>query len=186
MTTLPKTIRFQDTELSIIDRDGTPWLTGSQIATALDATYRQAVTNIYQRHRDEFTPAMTAVIRHGRSRVRIFSLRGAHLIAMFARTPRAKAFRQWVLDVLERHAAHSVLPAPHPFFNHRRYLVVMEAGRVTRMRELDDECLVPKRRVETVRRNLAILREQLATLIGEASADVLEVPMAAFKAGDDT
>ncbi len=34
-------------------------------------------------------------------RMRIFSLRGAHLIAMFARTKVAKDFRKWVLDVLD-------------------------------------------------------------------------------------
>ena len=33
---------------------------------------------------------------------RIFSLRGCHLLAMFARTPVAKAFRRWVLDVIEQ------------------------------------------------------------------------------------
>ncbi len=40
-------------------------------------------------------------------KVRIFSLRGAHLIAMFARTPVAKEFRRWVLDILDREVAHS-------------------------------------------------------------------------------
>ena len=34
--------------------------------------------------------------------VRIFSLRGCHLLAMFARTPIAKQFRRWVLDVLDK------------------------------------------------------------------------------------
>ena len=38
----------------------------------------------------------------GEKEVRIFSLRGAHLLAMFARTKVAKAFRKWVLDVLDR------------------------------------------------------------------------------------
>lgn len=33
--------------------------------------------------------------------VRLFSARGAHLLAMLARTERAKDFRRWVLDVLE-------------------------------------------------------------------------------------
>ena len=33
---------------------------------------------------------------------RIFSLRGCHLITFFARTPVAKEFRKWVLDVLEK------------------------------------------------------------------------------------
>lgn len=36
--------------------------------------------------------------------MRVFSLRGAHLIAMFARTPVAKEFRRWVLDILDRQA----------------------------------------------------------------------------------
>lgn len=49
-------------------------------------------------------------------RCRIFSLRGCHLLAMFARTPVAKAFRRWVLDVLDRLAAEerAALPeVPH-------------------------------------------------------------------------
>ena len=49
-------------------------------------------------------------------RCRIFSLRGCHLVAMFARTPVAKAFRRWVLNVLEKYAAEqtalSVAPGP--------------------------------------------------------------------------
>lgn len=34
--------------------------------------------------------------------IRIFSLRGSHLIGMFAKTSIAKEFRKWVLDVLEK------------------------------------------------------------------------------------
>lgn len=34
---------------------------------------------------------------------RIFSPRGCHLIAILSRTNQAKAFRRWVLDVLEAH-----------------------------------------------------------------------------------
>jgi len=44
---------------------------------------------------------------------RLFSARGAHLLAMFARTPVAKQFRHWVLDVLEGACAggrHDKLP----------------------------------------------------------------------------
>ena len=181
MTTLPKTVRFQDIELSVIDRDGTPWLTSPQIADALGARDRRAVSDIHKRHRDEFTDAMTAVVRHGRSRVRIFSPRGAHLIAMFARTPRAKAFRQWVLDVLE---ARPSVPAGRPFRNRRRYLVVMEAGKVTDMLELSDESLIPTGRIATVRQNAYLLHRQLSVLLGEANADLLEVPMAEFRDRD--
>lgn len=42
-----------------------------------------------------------------RKKVRVFSLRGAHLIAMFARTDVAKEFRRWVLDILDREVVHS-------------------------------------------------------------------------------
>ena len=50
---------------------------------------------------------MTALIdvqtAGGVQKVRVFSLRGAHLLGMFARTKKAKAFRRWVLDIIERH-----------------------------------------------------------------------------------
>ena len=48
-----------------------------------------------------------------RRKARIFSLRGCHLVAMFARTPVAKAFRRWVLDVLDKLDAeqHAALPS---------------------------------------------------------------------------
>lgn len=39
--------------------------------------------------------------------VRVFSLRGAHLVAMFATTPKAKEFRRWVLDILDREIQRS-------------------------------------------------------------------------------
>ena len=39
----------------------------------------------------------------GEITVRIFSLRGAHLVAMFARTQKAQSFRVWVLDLIEQH-----------------------------------------------------------------------------------
>ena len=45
-----------------------------------------------------YTCAATA---GGRQPVRIFSPRGCYLLGMLARTERAKAFRRWVLDVLE-------------------------------------------------------------------------------------
>ncbi|GHK74011.1 hypothetical protein ECZU12_54220 [Escherichia coli] len=43
----------------------------------------------------------------GMQESRVFSLRGAHLIAMFARTPVAKEFRRWVLDILDREVQQS-------------------------------------------------------------------------------
>lgn len=113
-------IRFHDTQFTVIPHHGQPWLTATQIAQALGYASEKSISNLYNRNADEFTPCMTLVINsmtkgfgNGSSEkeVRIFSLRGAHLIAMFARTALAKEFRRWVLDVLDREtAAH-----PQPF-----------------------------------------------------------------------
>lgn len=83
------------------------WLTSADIATALEYKSPKSITNLFNQNADEFTSAMTQVIEsmtsgNYRKRARVFSLRGAHLLAMFARTPVAKEFRRWVLDILER------------------------------------------------------------------------------------
>ncbi|QLT10850.1 hypothetical protein HV299_21850 [Klebsiella grimontii] len=88
------------------------WLTSSDLARALEYSNSRAVTMIYNKYSDEFTSGMTQVLEMNtsgnyRKKVRVFSLRGAHLIAMFARTPVAKEFRRWVLDILDREVAHS-------------------------------------------------------------------------------
>ncbi|MFM5508195.1 P22AR C-terminal domain-containing protein [Aeromonas rivipollensis] len=107
-------IRFHDTQFTVIPHHGQPWLTAPQIAQALGYASDDAVSRIYRRNADEFTPCMTLTVKltvkgfgNGSSEkeVRIFSLRGAHLIAMFSRTALAKEFRRWVLDVLDRETA---------------------------------------------------------------------------------
>ena len=80
--------------------------------TALGYARTDNISKIYNRNKDEFTGSMTAVINmvvkgfgsgEGNKRdVRIFSLRGCHLLAMFARTEIAKQFRKWVLDILDK------------------------------------------------------------------------------------
>lgn len=103
-------LAFNGVDLVIVDHGGRKWLTGPHVADAL-GTSRQHVNNLWTRHADEFTSSMTDIIKQGRTRVRIFSLRGAHLLAMFARTPTAKAFRVWVLDVLERFGGEGPRPS---------------------------------------------------------------------------
>ncbi|MBV7469145.1 P22AR C-terminal domain-containing protein [Aeromonas sp. sif0611] len=104
-------IRFHDTQFTVIPHHGQPWLTATQIAQALGYASDDAVSRIYRRNADEFTPCMTGTVNltvPGNPMpipVRIFSLRGAHLIAMFSRTALAKEFRRWVLDVLDRETA---------------------------------------------------------------------------------
>ncbi|WP_105634337.1 BRO-N domain-containing protein [Cronobacter dublinensis] len=96
------------------------WLTSSDIANALGYASSKSVSTIYSRNSDEFTNAMSMVIKMKTNginnnlrekNVRVFSLRGCHLIAMFATTPLAKEFRRWVLDILDREVTANA-PAP--------------------------------------------------------------------------
>ncbi|AAF83514.1 phage antirepressor protein [Xylella fastidiosa] len=110
MTQLPAAVCFSGKSLSIIDRDGVPHLTAADLARALGYKDTSAVLRIYSRHTDEFTYQMSLVVNltvkgfgsgNSEKPVRLFSPRGCHLVAMFARTSVAAAFRRWVLDVLE-------------------------------------------------------------------------------------
>lgn len=107
---------FDNIELKVVDHGGQPCMTLSEIAVALygkggdqsDAPFDKGIrqlNTLYRRHVDEFTPTMTALVkmrtRGGEQEVRVFSLRGAHLLGMLARTDRAKRFRRKVLDVLD-------------------------------------------------------------------------------------
>ncbi|WP_300727453.1 hypothetical protein [Pseudomonas sp.] len=104
---------FDGIELKVVDHGGQPCLTLAEVAIALygkggDETatpFDSRVRDLYRRHADEFTPTMTALVkmqtRGGEQEVRVFSLRGAHLLGMFARTERAKRFRRQVLDILD-------------------------------------------------------------------------------------
>lgn len=107
-------LTFNGTTLTTINQDDQVWLTSSDLAKALGYADSKSINRIFNRNKDEFSPRMTQVINEGvkltassktkglMAKVRIFSLRGCHLLAMFARTDIAKAFRVWVLDILER------------------------------------------------------------------------------------
>ena len=106
------TLTFQNTTLSVINQRNQTFLTAKDLGSALG--YKNPtgdISNIYDRNADEFTAEMTALIEMptagGIQKVRIFSLRGAHLIAMFARTKVAKDFRKWVLDILDREVSQN-------------------------------------------------------------------------------
>ncbi len=132
-------ITFKSQTLRTVEHGGKIWFTAATLATALEYSDAKSVSNIYNRNKDEFTPCMTVVVEninsglannaeviktmtsdksksYGnlRTKTRVFSLRGAHLIAMFASTPVAKEFRRWLLDLIEEEAKRQqqALPAP--------------------------------------------------------------------------
>lgn len=120
------TLTFQNTTLSVINQHNQVWFSASDVGNALG--YSQAVvgvTKLYNAHADEFTPNMTALINMqtngGMQKVRIFSLRGAHLIGMLSHTKVAKDFRRWVLDILDQEVERQdqqqlALPEPEKTF----------------------------------------------------------------------
>lgn len=101
------TLTFQNTAMTVISQNNKTFFTSFDLGKALGYKNPSAdIPNLYNRNADEFTAEMTALIElqtaGGKQQVRVFSLRGAHLIAMFARTKVAKDFRKWVLDILDR------------------------------------------------------------------------------------
>ena len=99
-------LSFHNVDFDITDIHGQPWLRSFQIGSALGYKNPSSdMAKLYDRNADEFTDSMTQVIElptaGGKQQVRVFSLRGCHLLGMLARTKVAKEFRRWVLDVLE-------------------------------------------------------------------------------------
>jgi len=110
-----KELMFQNQSIRLVEKDGKQWASAADIARALGYSRPDAVTRIYDKHKVEFSDSMTTVVmvetadpQNGglllnKTMARVFSLRGAHLIGMFARTAKAQEFRRWVLDILESH-----------------------------------------------------------------------------------
>lgn len=107
------TLTFNDVNFNPVEQNGQIWLTSTDLAKALDYKSSDSITRIFNRNKDEFSQGMTQTVetvnstassktKGLRAKVRIFSLRGCHLLAMFARTDIAKQFRKWVLDILDK------------------------------------------------------------------------------------
>ncbi|HAF5679584.1 TPA: transcriptional regulator [Salmonella enterica] len=118
---------FKAHTLEAVEHEGKIWFTAATLAIALEYSRGDKVTQLYNRNVDEFSPDMSINLKlrfNGLNNslrekdVRVFSLRGAHLIAMFASTPVAKEFRRWVLDLIEEEAKRqqqqAQLPQPAP------------------------------------------------------------------------
>ena len=99
-------LSFNDVNFTPVQQDNQAWITSRELGQALGYSREDAVNKIFERNSDEFTGSMTRNVKltlQGQAReIRVFSLRGCHLIAMLSRTAIAKQFRKWVLDVLDR------------------------------------------------------------------------------------
>lgn len=104
-------LTFNEVNFSPVHHNNQIWLTASELAKALGYAKTDAVTQIYERNKDEFNSDMTLTLKlsvkgfgsgNSAKDTRIFNPRGCHLITFFARTSVAKQFRKWVLDVLDK------------------------------------------------------------------------------------
>lgn len=100
-------LMFHRTAVQSVNYNNQIWITSSELAKLLQYSRTDKVTQIYNRNSDEFTSKMTETLKMRLSgnlqkTVRIFSLRGAHLIAMFAKTEVAKEVRKWLLDLADK------------------------------------------------------------------------------------
>lgn len=108
-----KELTFHNTNFSYMEMAGQIWLTAAEVGEALGYSDDKAIHRLYRKHVDEFTVNMTGVVKvttpGGIQDSRVFSLRGAHLMGMFSRTTKAKEFRRWVLDILDREVVSSLI-----------------------------------------------------------------------------
>lgn len=116
---MSQSLCFNDFIFTPVTYQNSLWIRAAELARALGYKRPDILTKLYTKKADEFTPDMTQVVEIVDNtdsvfpiKARIFSLRGCHLLAMFARTPVAKAFRRWVLDVLDRLAAEERAALP--------------------------------------------------------------------------
>jgi hypothetical protein len=127
-------LAFNSVSFDTISQNNQPWLRYLQIGDALEYKNPAHLNKIYQKHADEFTPSMTQLVKlttaGGLQETRIFSLRGAHLLAMFARTPKAAEFRHWVLDMLDKETAPQAYTDPLEALRGGRWLMTFQNGNV--------------------------------------------------------
>ncbi|MCW7550565.1 BRO family protein [Photorhabdus sp. APURE] len=105
-------LTFQNHTVTPFDnKDGKIWFTSKQMAELLEYKSEKSVTNLYNANKDEFTDDMTTVTESmtiginnslRKKKVRIFSVRGSHLIGMLADTDVAKSLRRWLLDLADK------------------------------------------------------------------------------------
>lgn len=114
-------LTFGAHEVKTITREGQRWISNRQLTELLGYADEKSVHRLFTAHAEEFTHTMVRVFHvvttGGKQALRFFSLRGAHLVAMFARTSVAKSFRAWVLNVLDKEASQvKVTPASRYHF----------------------------------------------------------------------
>ena len=96
--------KFNDQEVTFIDKDNQIWVTAEELGKALGYSndHRRRVMHIYSRHKDILDlhkGVLNLSTPGGMQEVTVFDEVGANLIAMKSTTKRAKAFQIWLAHV---------------------------------------------------------------------------------------
>lgn len=103
------TLEFEGVPVELYEGRGDIWAEGAAIGKALGySNPGTAIRKLYARYEDEME-LLTYQSGTGRQ-TRFFNRRGAYLLGMFARTKRAKEYRRWVVEVLDRFAQGAFVP----------------------------------------------------------------------------
>lgn len=98
-----KKVDFQGIEVRVIQVDGVTYIPGEDIGKMLGYEEpRRSVATLYKRYQEELEPhtgVITLMTPGGKQEVRCYNETGAYLIAMFARTPKAREVRQWLAEL---------------------------------------------------------------------------------------
>lgn len=176
---------FSGTTLNTITINEKTYITSRELAKALQYADPKAPTIIYHKNQSEFTSGMSEVVRTTTSgnlqkNTRVFSLRGAHLVAMFARTGKAKEFRRWVLDLIEKEISEQVAEMNR----NRRFLVAVYDGKVQSVKDVTDKTVVNIKRyyqlihdIRSMHGVLTELQERLRLVYGECSPEKFDTPL---------
>lgn len=101
-------IKFHDTEMHTIIRDGEAYVRGTDIARALGYQDPSQVAKLYRRYEDDFLPQEVLKVDltlslGNKTKALFFNKDGATLIAMLAKTDKGGEFRRWIVGVLKQH-----------------------------------------------------------------------------------
>lgn len=186
-------LTFETHALSVIDRDGITWLSAGQLGEPLGySDGGRSVIRTYSRHADEFTETMTCVVNLTTQvddqdrQTRLFSLRGAWLIALLSRTEQAKRFRVWVLNLIEAETAQvadreAVLEAR---LRHARDTMLMLSPRWQRIAHYHDRGFWTQSIAQVMRLPFKVVEVELALMhqagvIGDSDATAQAIQLMA-------
>ena len=105
-----KTLTFQNTQINVTSSNGEDWVRGITIFDSLGCkTPKQSLGNFCKTHWEELESLgaikkMKVKTNGGTQECVMLNRKGAWVAGMVSRTEKAKEFRKWVLDVLEKKA----------------------------------------------------------------------------------